>query len=204
MKTRLSVARELESFGVCREFYIRDLRASGWVNDGESTASVTHHYSTGVGVDADVICVFTEFDRTQRLEVVGAEKCDRPVTAVSNHDDPEAVGDPLWFVQTLDAMDGPLRLKIDNVHGVVAKLGDNEPVLVEVDRHVIDPSGHAFERYRRLKDEGRAPPIRRECRRRRTADKGQISARARNAITSLSTEPEVAARGSMLYIGSNP
>ena len=53
-------------------------------------------------------------------------------------------------------MDGPLRFKIDNVHSVVAKLGDQKALLVEVDRHVMDSSADSLERYRRLKNEWRA------------------------------------------------
>ena len=71
-----SVARQLESFRVRRELYVRDLGPSGWVNDRESTASVTHYHPAGVSIDADVIRVFTEFDRTHRPEVFGAEERD--------------------------------------------------------------------------------------------------------------------------------
>ena len=42
----------------------------------ESTASVTHHHPAGVSIEADVIRVFTEFDRTHRPEVFGAEERD--------------------------------------------------------------------------------------------------------------------------------
>ena len=75
-KARTSVARQLESFRVRRELYVRDFGTSGWVNDRESTASVTHYHPAGVSIDADVIRVFTEFDRTHRPEVFGAEERD--------------------------------------------------------------------------------------------------------------------------------
>ena len=62
-------------------------------------------------------------------------------------------------MQTSDAMYGSLQLKIDNLHGVVAEFGDNEPLLVGIDCHMIDPSGHGLERYCCLKDQGWAPPM---------------------------------------------
>ena len=75
-------------------------------------------------------------------------------------------------MQTSDAMYGSLQLKIDNLHGVVAEFGDNEPLLVGIDCHMIDPSGHGLERYCCLKDQGWAPPIDCECSRCGTAEKG--------------------------------
>ena len=69
-------------------------------------------------------------------------------------------------------MHGLLRLKIDNVDSIVAEFGDDEPVLLEVYRHVINPSGHGLERYCCLKDQGRAPPIHCQCSRCGTAEKG--------------------------------
>ena len=45
-------------------------------------------------------------------------------------------------------------------------------MLVEVNRHVVDPSDHGLERYCCLKDQGRASPIRCDCIRRGTAENG--------------------------------
>lgn len=71
-----SVARELESFRVGRERYVRNLRTRGWVDDGKRASSVTHHDLARASIDADVICVFTEVGGAHWGEIIGTEKCD--------------------------------------------------------------------------------------------------------------------------------
>ena len=76
------------------------------------------------------------------------------------------------FMPTLSPM--AIKGEVDSIisTGVVAELGDDELVLVEVNCYVVDPSGHGLERYCCLKDQGRAQLIDCGCSRCGTVENG--------------------------------
>ena len=66
------------------------------------------------------------------------------------------VGDPLRLLQAADSPGATTCAKIDDLDGVVAQCSHEEPLVLEIDIEMIDPSTHVRERNGLSQLEGRA------------------------------------------------
>ena len=139
---------ELERFGMGLERKVGDLGVAVRVDHGKRTLAVSDEHPVARCIDADVVGIVAQVDPSIGREIATPQDANRPVAGVGDIDlaGRRHVADALRFAKSGERAQGGHGLEIDHAHRVIAQLGDEQPLVIEIDRQVIDPSAHIAER----------------------------------------------------------
>ncbi len=162
---------DLECLRVRRQSDVRDLHASRRIDQRQPAIAVADHRNSIARIDPNVVGIITKRDTACRQKVLGTEKPNRAVPCIGDQNDIGAfrITHTLRLAQSADPMQKRARDDIDDVHGIVAQLGDHEPLARRIERQVIDPAAHSMERDGLLQDQR----LRGMCRHNRQHDHSQ-------------------------------
>src|SRR6266853_1015233 len=141
---------ELERLGMTGKRDVAQAVASPSVDDPDRAAAVSHVDSIRLCVVPDVVGVTGESQSSQVLKRHPVEHVARAVAAVGNE---EACGsvretETLWLAEPTKTPFPPSRPKVDNFNRPVSECGDEEPLSLRIDRHMVDATFDPGERDR--------------------------------------------------------
>jgi hypothetical protein len=130
-----------------RQVCVAQLRLPHAINDGDSAVAVTDDEVSRCRIDPHVVGVVAEIDHAHRGKILAAIEADGAVAGARDGDRVRffRVADALRFFQMFDPVDDRSRRNIDGLERSIAQFRDEQPLALEVDRHVIDTPADVFQ-----------------------------------------------------------
>jgi hypothetical protein len=147
---------QLKALGMSRQRNAGYDRGFRRIDYSQPTASVAHYDVAGARIQPDVVSIIGKIDRACGREIRTAEQAHRSVAGACYGQDVSTrrIGKALRLIEVFDAADHGSGRKIDHVHRSVAKFGNEQVLVREIDSKVVDAAGHPLQRNRALKHEG--------------------------------------------------
>src|SRR5439155_16046747 len=145
-----TVPFELERLGMTGKRDVAQAVACPSVDDPDRAAAVSHVDSIRLCVVPDVVGVAGEAQSWQMMKRRPVDHVARAVAAVGNE---EACGnvretETLWLAEPTKTPFPPSRPKVDNLNRPISERGDEEPLSLGIDRHMVNATFDPGERDR--------------------------------------------------------
>jgi len=133
------------------------------IDDRKRTLAVTHEHAAVLRIHPHVVGIVAELDTPDRRKIVAPQHPHRAVAGVRHIDAVREgdIGDALRLAQAGDPAQHLAGCQIDHPQGVVAELGNKQPLPLHIDAEVVDAAAHLTERDLRIEYERRAGRLRR-------------------------------------------
>ena len=131
-----------------RQRDVEHLAAARRIDHRDRARAVADQHAVDAGIDADVVGVRAEIEPAGLAVLRAVVEAHRAVARIGDEQEIERrqVADALRVAQPADAVHHLARRDVDHADAVVAELGDEQPMMREVERHVVDAADHLAER----------------------------------------------------------
>src|SRR5229473_5541470 len=138
----------LEGFGMRLHRNITNLAAGRRIDDRERPAAVSNEDPIRRGINAYVIGVAAELNSSRCLVIAPFKQTHRAVTSIGDikHIGRGLIAHALGLLQFWNPADQFAIWEIDNSNGIIAQLGNEQSLPLQIDRHMVDAAAHVAQR----------------------------------------------------------
>ena len=139
---------ELKAFGMDRQWNVGDPLESLGIDYRQPAAAIPDHNLIGGAVHADIVGILAKINPTGRGIIRSGKNAHRSIARVCDvkRIHRRHVSEALRFPQSGNRLNDLALLEVDDPDGVVAELGNEEPLPRQINRHVINSTAHFAER----------------------------------------------------------